>query len=56
MAPLITAKANELLSMAFGPLFTVKFRTQDEEGREVLDILTIGEDGEEVLLENLSGG
>jgi len=55
-APLISAKANELLSMAFGPLFTVKFRTQDEEGREVLDIMTIGEDGEEVLLENLSGG
>ena len=55
-APLITAKANELLSMAFGPLFTVKFRTQDEDGREVLDIISIGEDGEEVLLENLSGG
>ena len=55
-APLITAKANELLSMAFGPLFTVKFRTQDEEGREVLDIISIGEDGGEVLLENLSGG
>ena len=42
--------------MAFGPLFTVKFRTQDEVGREVLDIISIGEDGEEVLLENLSGG
>jgi len=55
-APIITGYANELLSMAFGPLFTVKFRTQDEEGREVLDIVTIGEDGEEVLLENLSGG
>jgi DNA repair protein SbcC/Rad50 len=55
-APLITGYANELLSMAFGPLFTVKFRTQDEEGREVLDIVTIGEDGEEILLDNLSGG
>ena len=55
-APLITGYANELLSMAFGPLFTVKFRTQDEEGREILDIVTIGEDGEEILLDNLSGG
>jgi len=55
-APIITGYANDLLGMAFGPLFTVKFRTQDEEGREVLDIVTIGEDGEEILLENLSGG
>lgn len=55
-APIITGYANHLLSMAFGPLFTVKFRTQDEEGREVLDIVTIGEDGDEILLENLSGG
>jgi DNA repair exonuclease SbcCD ATPase subunit len=55
-APLITGYANQLLAGAFGPLFTVKFRTQDDEGREVLDIVVIGEDGEEILLENLSGG
>lgn len=55
-APLITSFANDLLSRAFGSLYTVKFRTQDEEGREVLDIVTIGEDGEEILLDNLSGG
>ena len=55
-APLITSFANDLLSQAFGPLYTVRLRTQDDEGREVLDIVTIGEDGSEVLLENLSGG
>jgi len=31
-------------------------RTQDDEGREVLDIVVILEDGSEVLLDNLSGG
>jgi len=55
-APIITGYANDLLSQAFGPLFAVKFRTQDDEGREVLDIVSIGDDGEEILLENLSGG
>lgn len=55
-APLITGYANNLLSQAFGSLYTVKFRTQDDEGKECLDIVTISEDGEEVLLDNLSGG
>ncbi len=55
-APLITGYANDLLSMAFGPLYSIKLLTQDEEGRECLDIVVIGEDGEEILLENLSGG
>lgn len=55
-APLITGYANNLLAQAFGPLYSVRLRTQDDEGREVLDIVTIGEDGEEVLLDNLSGG
>jgi len=55
-APLITGYANDLLSQAFGPLFTVRMRTQDDEGREVLDIVVILEDGSEVLLDNLSGG
>ena len=55
-APLITGYANTLLSQAFGSLYTVKFRTQDDEGKECLDIVTISEDGEEVLLDNLSGG
>lgn len=55
-APLITGYANDLLSQAFGPLFSVKFRTLDDEGKECLDIVTIADDGNEVLLENLSGG
>ncbi|MFA5323753.1 MAG: SMC family ATPase [Smithella sp.] len=55
-APLITGYANDLLRQAFGSLYTVKFLTQDEDGKECLDIITIGEDGEEVLLDNLSGG
>jgi exonuclease SbcC len=55
-APLITGYANDLLSQAFGSLYAVKFLTQDEEGKECLDIITIGEDGEEILLDNLSGG
>jgi DNA repair exonuclease SbcCD ATPase subunit len=55
-APLITSFANDLLSQAFGPLFSVKFRTLDDEGKECLDIVTIADDGTEVLLENLSGG
>lgn len=55
-APIITGFANDLLSKAFGSLYTVKFRTQDDEGKECLDIITITDDGEEVLLDNLSGG
>lgn len=55
-APLITSFANDLLAQAFGPLFTVRLRTQDDEGREVLDIVVIMEDGSEILLDNLSGG
>ncbi|OGP87159.1 MAG: hypothetical protein A2031_08105 [Deltaproteobacteria bacterium RBG_19FT_COMBO_43_11] len=55
-APLITGYANDLLSQAFGSLYAVKFLTQDEDGKECLDIITIGEDGEEILLDNLSGG
>jgi DNA repair exonuclease SbcCD ATPase subunit len=55
-APIITSFANDLLTQAFGPLFTVKFRTINEEGKECLDIIVISDDGEEVNLENLSGG
>jgi exonuclease SbcC len=55
-APLITGFANKLLSQTFGQLFSVKMITQDEEGKECLDIIVIGEDGSEDLLENKSGG
>lgn len=57
VAPVITGHANELLHKTFGPTYSVKFLTQDPEtGREILDIIVIREDGDEVLLENLSGG
>ncbi len=55
-APLITAKANELLAKSFGRTYSVKMLTQDSEGRETLDLMVIGEDGSEDLLENKSGG
>ena len=57
VAPVISGYANDLLMSTFGPLYTVKFRTQDEEtGREILDIVVIRDDGTEVLLDDLSGG
>lgn len=55
-APIITNFANDLLTQAFGPLFTVKFRTINDDGKECLDIIVISDDGEEILLDNLSGG
>ena len=57
VAPIISGYANDLLTQTFGPQYAIKLRTQDEEtGKEVLDILTIRDDGSEVLLDNLSGG
>lgn len=55
-APLITGYANNLLSQAFAPLSSVKLVTQDENGKECLDIMVPTEDGSEILLDNLSGG
>lgn len=56
VAPSISAYANQILFNTFGPGYTVKLRTQDDEGREVLDILALEPDGRETMLENLSGG
>jgi len=56
VAPRVTSYANDLLSETFGPTFSVRFRTQADDGREVLDILVIRDDGTEVLLDDLSGG
>jgi len=55
-APLISSFANDLLIRAFGPLFTVKLLTQDEDGKECLNIIVIRDDGEETNLDDLSGG
>jgi exonuclease SbcC len=56
VAPAISAYANQILFNTFGSEYSVKLRTQDDEGREALDILALEEDGRETLLEDLSGG
>lgn len=56
VAPVITGYANDMLSGTFGPNHSVRFETQNEDGKEVLDIVVISEDGSETLLSNLSGG
>jgi len=56
VAPSISAYANQILFDTFGPAYSVKLRTQDDDGRETLDILAMGEDGRETFLEDLSGG
>jgi len=56
VAPSISAYANQILFNTFGPAYSVKLRTQDDEGREVLDILALQDDGSETLLDDLSGG
>ncbi|MFH2076127.1 MAG: hypothetical protein ABIJ57_12410, partial [Pseudomonadota bacterium] len=48
-APLISARANELLFLGYGPQFSVRIDTQDNEGREDLDIKVISEHGEDSL-------
>jgi len=57
VAPVITGYANQLLHGTFGTNYSVKLRTVDpESGREVLDIIVIDEEGNEKLLDVLSGG
>ncbi len=54
--PAIVYDANRLLSMTFGPSYSVRIQTQDEDGKEVFQIFVIRDDGDETLLDNLSGG
>jgi len=56
VCPNIQYEANKLLSQTFGPTFSIKIKTQDEDGKEVFEIWVIREDGDEVLLDNFSGG
>ncbi len=42
--------------MTFGPNFSVRFETQDEDGREVLNNIVISADGSETPLQVKSGG
>lgn len=54
--PHIQYDANRLLSLTFGPNYSTRIITQDDDGKEVFKILVIREDGEETSLDNLSGG
>lgn len=56
VSPVIEAYANDLLISTFGPMNTLKFQTQDENMKEVLDIIVMDPDGSETLLELKSGG
>jgi exonuclease SbcC len=56
VVPLIVFDSNRLLSQTFGPTFSVRIETQDEDGKEVFRVLVIREDGSETLVDNLSGG
>jgi DNA repair exonuclease SbcCD ATPase subunit len=47
--PAINDRANKLLYQGYGQEFTIKVVTQDERGRECLDIMVISEHGEELL-------
>jgi DNA repair exonuclease SbcCD ATPase subunit len=57
-APLISAYANDLLTATFGPGQTIGFRTQNEDGKEVLDIVAYrdGDAADGTLIDKLSGG
>lgn len=56
VSPTIEAYANDLLVSTFGPNNTIRFETQDADGKEVLNIVVMDPDGSETLLENKSGG
>jgi hypothetical protein len=56
VAPVITKHANDMLMETFGPSQTVRFQTQDENGKEVLEIIVIDSDGSETMLSDLCGG
>lgn len=56
MSPAIAGHANNLLIDTFGPSFTIRFKTLDDEGRETLEIIIIKENGAEVPLRLFSGG
>jgi len=56
VAPVITQHANDMLTGTYGPIHTVRFETQDEDGKEILRIIVISSDGSETPLEYLSGG
>jgi DNA repair exonuclease SbcCD ATPase subunit len=56
VSPVIQQYANDLLISTFGPMNTIRFETQDEDMKEVLNIIVMDPDGTETMLENKSGG
>jgi DNA repair exonuclease SbcCD ATPase subunit len=55
-APRIIYNANKLLSQAYGARYSVRLETQNEDGKEDLQIKIIMENGQEVYLDDISGG
>ena len=55
-APRIIYNANKLLSQAYGARYAVRMETQNEAGKEDLQIKIIMENGQEVYLDDISGG
>ena len=55
-APRIIYNANKLLSQAYGARYAVRLETQNEAGKEDLQIKIIMENGQEVYLDDISGG
>ncbi|MDP2643697.1 MAG: hypothetical protein Q8P24_02040 [Desulfobacterales bacterium] len=55
-APTIVYNANRLLVGAYSNKYSINLVTQDEEGKEVLDIKILLPNGQEVFLDDISGG
>lgn len=56
VAPSIVESANALLEKAFGPAARVDIKTLDADGKEILELVCIDNEGEEVPIKNRSGG
>lgn len=55
-APRIVYNANRLLSQAYGALYSIRLETINDSGKEDLQIKIIMENGQEVYLDDVSGG
>jgi DNA repair exonuclease SbcCD ATPase subunit len=55
-APKIIYNANRLLAQAYGARYSVRLETQNEDGKEDLQIKIIMENGKEIYLDDISGG
>lgn len=55
-APRIVYNANRLLSQAYGALYSIRLETINEAGKEDLQVKVIMENGQEVYLDDISGG